>query len=101
MRIEKRNYSSSPWRLVDDDGVEVYEMTTLDHPDCGPSRVSMPVCGATKQEVIDRVLRTWHERTLALQIVHTWAKCDAGSRQTRAEAMADIIDRCEIGLGGG
>jgi hypothetical protein len=33
--IKKLGYSSNPWRLVDEKGLEVYEEVTMDHPDLG------------------------------------------------------------------
>jgi hypothetical protein len=55
-KIEKRSYSSNPWRLIDEMGGEVYSDVTFNHPDLGKSRVSMPVCGPTKQSIVDQVL---------------------------------------------
>ena len=52
MRIEKRSYSSNPWRLIDDAGEEVYMPQRLDHPDLGPTTISGPVCGKSKADVI-------------------------------------------------
>jgi hypothetical protein len=100
-KIEKRSYSSNPWRLVDENGHEVYEEVTMDHPDLGKSRVSMPVCGNTKQAVMDRVLEGFAKmrsvvgkRTAALRIIQTWASCDSSSPDTREKAMADIQHQC-------
>ena len=100
--IKKLGYSSNPWRLLDENGNEVYENATIDHPELGKSRVSMPVCGATKQEVIDKVIdgfvrarKLLRDRTSALRIIRTWAACDHLSTHTRDEAMLDIANKCE------
>ena len=50
MRIEKRNYSHNPWRLVDRDDLEVFEVGPMHHPILGDIRTSSPVCGATRRE---------------------------------------------------
>lgn len=103
--IKKLNYSSAPWRLLDDRGEEVYEEVTMDHPSLGRIRVSQSICGDTKQAVIDQVLGGFvrardllSKRTLALQIIQTWASCDATSPDTREKAMADIVGKCKEGL---
>jgi hypothetical protein len=103
--IKKLGYSSNPWRLVDEKGLEVYEEVTMDHPDLGKSRVSMPVCGNTKQAVMDRVLDGFvkmrfvvGKRTEALRIIQTWASCDSSSPDTREKAMADIVGKCKSAL---
>ena len=39
-RIEKRSYSRSPWRIVNDQGQEIAVGShALDHPNLGPMRV--------------------------------------------------------------
>lgn len=43
-KIVKKGYSCSPWRIVNEDGVEVAST-------CSTSGVQMPVCGQTKSEV--------------------------------------------------
>jgi hypothetical protein len=103
--IKKLGYSSNPWRLVDENGHEVYEEVTMDHPDLGKSRVSMPVCGNTKQVVMDRVLDGFvkmrsvvGKRTEALRIIQAWASCDSSSPDTREKAMADIVGKCKSAL---
>ena len=103
--IKKLDYSSNPWRLLDDVGHEVWEEVTIDHPDLGKSRVPMPVCGNTKQAVVDRVLDGFarmrsvaSKRTVALQIIQTWASCDSTSPDSREKAMADIVKKCKEGL---
>ena len=103
--IKKLGYSSNPWRLIDEDGQEVYEDVTIDHAELGKSRVSMPVCGNTKQAVVDRVLDGFVKtravlgrRTLALKIIQTWASCDSLSPETREKAMNDIVNKCREAL---
>lgn len=103
--IKKLGYSSNPWRLLDENGQEVYEEITMDHPDLGKSRVAMPVCGPTKQAVIDRVLGGYvkmrsvvGKRTDALRIIQVWASCDPSSADTREKAMADIVNMCKSAL---
>ena len=55
--IEKRSYSSHPWRLVDaDTGNEIVHPERWDHPDTGPTETSEPVCGRTKDEVVQKAL---------------------------------------------
>ena len=56
MKIEKRNYSRSPWRLIDNNGNEVYWQRPMKHPDLGPTWVNEPVMGDTKAECTERVL---------------------------------------------
>lgn len=56
MRIEKRDYSASPWRLVTADGKEVLLKMPFEHPSLGWTVVEIPVCGKTKTEVIDKTL---------------------------------------------
>jgi len=56
MHIEKMSYSRSPWRLINNNGKEVYWSRPMDHPDLGMTWVKEPVCGRTKQECIDFVL---------------------------------------------
>lgn len=52
MKIEKRSYSSNPWRLIDDAGDEVYLPQRFNHPHLGHTTISAPVCGKTKAEVV-------------------------------------------------
>lgn len=103
--IKKMSYSSSPWRLIDETGNEVYEDVTIDHPEIGKSRVSMPVCGATKQEVMQKVIAAFvrirfsaKKQRLALQIIQTWAACDGSSQDSRSKAMDDIVNKCKEAL---
>ena len=56
MKIEKRSYSSSPWRLIDNNGREVYWQLPMNHPDLGARWVNEPVMGVTKAECTERVL---------------------------------------------
>ena len=101
-KIKKLGYSSNPWRLVDRAGTEVYADEVINHPETGPCVVSMPVCGKTKESVVDRVLaeflkmrKTLNERTTTLQMIRTWAKCDDASGESREKAMADIVNKCD------
>ncbi len=56
MKIEKRSYSSSPWRLIDNNGREVNWQRPMKHPDLGATWVNEPVMGVTKAECTERVL---------------------------------------------
>jgi hypothetical protein len=56
MKIERHNYSRGAWRLLDDDGKEVYWSKPFKHSDLGWTHVSMPVCGETKAECIAETL---------------------------------------------
>ena len=56
MKIERHNYSRGAWRLLDDDGKEVYWSKPFKHSDLGWTHVSMPVCGDTKAECIAEAL---------------------------------------------
>lgn len=56
MKIEKRNYSRSPWRLIDNTGNEVAWQRPMKHPDLGYTWVNEPVMGATRAECLERVL---------------------------------------------
>lgn len=104
-QIKKLGYSSAPWRLLDDRGEEVMEEVAFDHPTLGLTRIAQPICGDTKQSVIDRVLggfvvtrEVLSKRTTALRIIQTWASCDATSPDTREKAMQDIVDKCRSAL---
>ena len=50
MKIIKIDYSRDPWRLVDRDGLQVYEAGPIRHPTLGDIRGSNPICGATRRE---------------------------------------------------
>lgn len=56
MKIEKRSYSRSPWRLIDNNEREVYWQRPMKHPDLGMTYVTEPVCGATRQQCTDAAL---------------------------------------------
>lgn len=56
MKIEKCGYSRSPWRLIDNNGREVYWQRPMKHPDLGQTWVNEPVMGDTKAECIERTL---------------------------------------------
>lgn len=55
-KIKKLDYSSGPWRLLNEFDQEVYDDVVMDHPDMGLTVVSMPVCADTKQALIERML---------------------------------------------
>jgi hypothetical protein len=55
IEIKKLGYSSSPWRVVID-GEELYSPELVPHPTMGKVLVNMPVCGNTKQSVVDKML---------------------------------------------
>ena len=55
LTIEKRGYSSNPWRLLLN-GQELSLPKQIDHPDIGMTVVAMPICGATRQQCTDAVL---------------------------------------------
>lgn len=57
MKIERRNYSRAPWRLIDNNGREVYWQKPMDCPSLGKTWVSAPVCGDTKAECISETLQ--------------------------------------------
>jgi len=56
MKIEKRSYSRSPWRLISSDGHELQWQRPMKHPDLGQTWVTEPVMGATKAECTERAL---------------------------------------------
>lgn len=56
MQIEKRDYSSNPWRLVDDRGEEIYIPQEIDHPTMGRQTINMPFCAETKSQLVYKVL---------------------------------------------
>lgn len=56
MRIERKNYSRGAWRLLDDNGNDVYWQKPMKHPDLGQTWVTAPVCGETKAECIAETL---------------------------------------------
>lgn len=56
MKIEKRNYSRKPWRLIAADGGEVTARTTFEHPSLGWTAITEPVCGDTKAECTQKAL---------------------------------------------
>ncbi len=56
MKIEKRNYSRSPWRLVTDEGKEVTAKMPFEHPTLGWTYVDEIICGDTKAECVQRAL---------------------------------------------
>lgn len=56
MKIERRNYSRSPWRLIDNNGREVFWQRPMKHPDLGNTWVTEPVMGDTKTKCTERTL---------------------------------------------
>ena len=56
MKIEKRSYSRSPWRLIENSGQEVQWQRPMTHSDLGQTWVTEPVMGDTKAECTERVL---------------------------------------------
>ena len=54
MKIEKRSYSRNPWRLIDEDGRE------LDYV-CPKHGYTLPVCTATKTEMVEKLLQMYEE----------------------------------------
>jgi hypothetical protein len=56
MKIEKRSYSRKPWRLVNEEGLEIVIPRKFEHPSLGWTIHSEPVCGDTKSEIIENVL---------------------------------------------
>lgn len=57
MKVEKRNYSADPWRLIDSNGDEVYIQVQFEHPTLGQTVINGPVCGRTKADVYVMVLQ--------------------------------------------
>jgi len=97
-KIEKRSYSSNPWRLIDENGKEVYNDVTFDHPDLGKCKVDMPVCGPTKQSVVDQVLGGFlamremlRRRTIAIKVIQTWAGFDHISKDMITEKCKEAL----------
>ena len=97
-KIEKRSYSSNPWRLIDENGNEVYNDVTFDHPDLGKCNIDMPVCGPTKQSVVDQVLGGFaamkvvlRRRTIALKVIQTWSGCDHITREMIEQQCKDAL----------
>jgi hypothetical protein len=56
LSIKRLGYSSNPWRVVDEAGNELWQPAAFDHPQLGRTRIDEPLCGNTKQEVVDKVL---------------------------------------------
>ena len=63
MKIIKCDYSVHPWRLVDDNGCEVYTLEPVNHPGCGKGKalgwtvVHAPVADATRNECEEKNLQ--------------------------------------------
>lgn len=66
LSIEKRNYSSNPWRLIYN-GQEVYRTELFDHPDLGKQTVQMPICANTKTECTELAFKWFEERMQAMK----------------------------------
>lgn len=56
LRIEKLGYSSHPWRLLTEEGIELEWSKPFKHPDIGITWVKGPICGETKKELVDEIL---------------------------------------------
>lgn len=67
MKIEKRNYSRSPWRLVTDGGQEVEARVPFEHPTLGWTVIQQPISGETKAECIQMALDTLERLMLRQQ----------------------------------
>lgn len=61
MRIEKRGYSRSPWRLVTSAGIEISALRKFEHPHLGWTTVYEPIMGRTKTECYERALSLLEE----------------------------------------
>lgn len=56
MKIVRMNYSRSPWRLLNDEGQEVYWQRPFKHASLGATVISEPVCGSTRAECTEKAL---------------------------------------------
>lgn len=56
MKIEKKNYSAAPWRLVTQEGREVYWPVAFDHPAIGMTVINHPICGETRAACTEQAL---------------------------------------------
>ena len=52
LRVEKRTYSSRPWRIVSPDGRELYAPTSLTNADGNAVSFNGPVCFDRKRDAI-------------------------------------------------
>ena len=56
IKLENIPTGNSPWRLVTDDGREVWAQVPFNHDQLGPTLIDHPVCGKTKTECIEKCL---------------------------------------------
>ena len=57
MKIEKRGYSSNPWRLIDSEGYEVEIRKTIKSDAGVRMNICSTVCGNTKKECTAEALK--------------------------------------------
>jgi hypothetical protein len=52
--VVKLDYSRNPWRIVSENGVEVYHYVPFEHPEpgIGLTTISAPMCYRTKRDAI-------------------------------------------------
>ena len=70
LRIEKKDYSFHPWRLVDENGDEIWTEQAIVHPMMGDGLqfIPGPVCGPTKESVIAKVLEMLEKTSQAVKL---------------------------------
>jgi hypothetical protein len=52
-RVERQNYSRSPWRVLDaTTGEQVFQSERFDHPNLGPMIIDGPVCFERKRDAV-------------------------------------------------
>jgi uncharacterized protein (DUF736 family) len=51
-RVEKQSYSSGAWRVLHEDGRQIFRDETFDHPFLGSIRLAGPVCFDRKRDAI-------------------------------------------------
>lgn len=56
MKIERRNYSGKPWRLINDGGGMVFATERFQHPQLGQILIESPIGGETRRECEERTL---------------------------------------------
>ena len=94
MKIEKRNYSHNPWRLITDEGREVDYIC----PDHG---YVLPVCAATKAELVEKLLKMYEESVRKIAAINDarsrmlamveYEPCDCGCPHKRKPANAKSV----------
>ena len=96
VRVERRSYSRSPWRLIDSQtGCEVVvDSQPFDHPDLGPMTTGVPGY-ATKAEAVEALGRL---AALAQPITRDSSVIEAMLEVVKS---ADNLPECEDGYGGG